>query len=61
VREIAGVPTWLDGKRYRGIGNAVAVNVVEWIGKRIVLVDKKSVCEPMGYVPLFHQGPKATV
>lgn len=61
VRGSAGVSTWLDGQRYRAIGNAVAVHVVEWIGKRIMLVDKKSACEPIEYAPLLQQDPKTTV
>ena len=28
-----------DGPRYRQLGNAVAVPVVEWIARRIALVD----------------------
>jgi DNA (cytosine-5)-methyltransferase 1 len=28
-----------DAQRYRQLGNAVAVPVVEWIGRRIVAVD----------------------
>ncbi|MBE5851304.1 MAG: DNA cytosine methyltransferase [Lachnospiraceae bacterium] len=31
----------LDGDRYRAIGNAVCVPVIEWIGKRIIEVDKR--------------------
>jgi DNA (cytosine-5)-methyltransferase 1 len=28
-----------DGQRYRQMGNAVTVNVIEWIGKRIMEVE----------------------
>lgn len=41
VREITGISRRLDGNRYRAIGNAVAVPVVEWIGKRIMSIDKQ--------------------
>jgi DNA (cytosine-5)-methyltransferase 1 len=41
VREVTGVPAGLDGNRYRAIGNAVAVPVIEWIGNRIAAVDKE--------------------
>lgn len=36
VREAPGIPRRLDSPRYRALGNAVTVNVTEWIGKRIV-------------------------
>lgn len=39
VREAAGIPRRLDapdGPRYKGLGNAVPVPVVEWIGRRIM-------------------------
>lgn len=42
VREATGVPRWVDscsrcadGRRYAALGDAVTVNVVEWIGRRI--------------------------
>ena len=41
VRENTGTPRRLDRKRYQAIGNAVCVPVIEWIGKRIIEVDKK--------------------
>jgi DNA (cytosine-5)-methyltransferase 1 len=28
-----------DGPRYRAIGNSMAVNVMEWIGERIQMVE----------------------
>lgn len=28
-------PTWLNGCHCRALGNAVTVNVAEWIGRRI--------------------------
>ena len=36
VREATGVSDRMDGYRYAAVGNAVAVPVVEWIGKQIV-------------------------
>ena len=41
VRMSSGLPRGLDGDRFRAIGNAVCVPVIEWIGMRIVEVDKK--------------------
>ena len=41
MRATAGVSRGLDGDRYRAIGNAVCVPVIEWIGKRIVIADRK--------------------
>lgn len=41
MRAVAGIPRGLDGDRYRAIGNAVCVPVIEWIGHRIVEADKK--------------------
>ncbi|MFC6232520.1 DNA cytosine methyltransferase [Paenibacillus allorhizosphaerae] len=36
IRETAGVSSGMDGSRYRTLGNAVAVPVIEWIGRRMV-------------------------
>ena len=43
VREVTGVPRWLDpcsrcpdGRRYAALGDAVTVNVIEWIGRRLI-------------------------
>lgn len=41
IRETAGIPAKLDSSRWRALGNAVAVPVIEWIGNRIIEVDKK--------------------
>jgi DNA (cytosine-5)-methyltransferase 1 len=40
MREAPRIPSGLDGSRYRAIGNAVAVPVIEWIGKRIIRVEE---------------------
>jgi DNA (cytosine-5)-methyltransferase 1 len=37
VREVAGLPKGLDSPRYRALGNAVTVPVIEWIGRRLML------------------------
>jgi len=41
VREATGLPRRVDpdGPRYRGLGNAVTVPVIRWIGERILKVD----------------------
>lgn len=39
VRVPSRIPTTLDGSRFRSIGNAVVVPIVEYIGKRIVQLD----------------------
>jgi len=41
MRKVAGISPGMDGNRYRAIGNAVAVPVIEWLGRRISLVEKK--------------------
>lgn len=41
VRATAGVSSKLDGNRFRAIGNAVCVPVIEWIGTRMVEADRK--------------------
>jgi DNA (cytosine-5)-methyltransferase 1 len=41
IRKATGFPDKLDSKRWRALGNAVAVPVIEWIGKRILAVDTK--------------------
>ncbi len=46
VREASGISGELDSHRYRALGNAVCVPVVEWIGKRIVTVEKGNL-EPL--------------
>ena len=41
MRATAGVSRGLDGDRYRAVGNAVCVPVIEWIGRRIIIADRK--------------------
>ncbi len=36
IRDSSGIPKGLDSNRFRAVGNAVAVPVVNWIGNRIV-------------------------
>lgn len=47
VRASAGISRELDSNRFRAVGNAVAVPIVEWIGKRIVLVDQQMLNEAL--------------
>ena len=42
IREIAGISGTLDSNRYRAVGNAVAVPIIEWIGKRIMDIESKN-------------------
>lgn len=42
VREFTRVPGGLDRHRYQSLGNAVAVPVVEWLGRRIMQVKDKA-------------------
>lgn len=41
IRETSGVSRGLDGDRFRAIGNAVCVPVIEWIATRMVYADNK--------------------
>lgn len=41
VRKTSGLSKGLDGNRYRAVGNAVNVNVIEWLGRRIAKVDEQ--------------------
>lgn len=41
IRSSSGLSSGVDSSRWRALGNAVAVPVIEWIGKRIVEVDSK--------------------
>jgi DNA (cytosine-5)-methyltransferase 1 len=41
MREATGVSTRLDGNRYKAVGNAVAVPIIEWLGQRISEVDAR--------------------
>lgn len=41
VRAATGLSAGLDSNRFRAIGNAVCVPVIEWIAGRIVEIDKK--------------------
>lgn len=40
IRETTGVSGGLDSNRFRTLGNAVAVPVIEWIGRRLVAVSQ---------------------
>lgn len=41
VRTSSGISSRLDGNRYRALGNAVCVPVIQWIGERILMADQK--------------------
>lgn len=41
IRAASRVPEGLDSNRWRALGNAVCVPVIEWIGRRIMQVDAK--------------------
>jgi DNA (cytosine-5)-methyltransferase 1 len=50
IRDITGFSRELDGRRLRALGNAVNVDVVNWIAKRIVLAHAgKLHCENQQY------------
>ena len=42
IRETTGISSGVDSNRWRALGNAVAVPVIEWIGRRIQLVDAEN-------------------
>ena len=39
MRKVTGISEKLDGNRYRAVGNAVAVPIIEWLGHRIKRVN----------------------
>lgn len=39
IRKVAGISNRMDSNRFRAIGNAVAVPIIEWLGKRIIEAD----------------------
>jgi len=41
IREFTGISRRMDGYRYRSLGNAVSVPIIEWIGQRIILTEGK--------------------
>lgn len=41
VRDFAGLPEGLDSARYRALGNAVTVQVIFWIGQRIIECERE--------------------
>ncbi|MEI6044375.1 MAG: DNA (cytosine-5-)-methyltransferase [Chloroflexota bacterium] len=50
VREATGLPGRMDSNRYRSLGNAVPVPVIEWLGKRIIEVDDKYRQQPQAMI-----------
>lgn len=55
IRETSGISGGLDSSRYRAIGNAVCVPVVEWIGHRIMAVEKNQAEIPEHFYPQSHK------
>lgn len=41
VRSFARLPEGLDSPRYRALGNAVTVSVIQWIARRIIAYEEK--------------------
>lgn len=56
IRETPGVSRRMDSSRYRAVGNAVCVPVIEWIGRRIIEVDKQGI-EPV-FPPLVSKSSR---
>lgn len=54
IREVTGLSRGLDSARFRALGNAVCVPVVEWIGKRILAVESLSDDAPEQLFPQTH-------
>ncbi len=42
IRDATGLSRGVDSSRFRAVGNAVAVPVIEWIGKRIMQVEAEA-------------------
>lgn len=42
VRKTSRISKGLDSNRYRAVGNAVNVRVIEWIGRRIVAIENEA-------------------
>ena len=53
MRKTAGVSSRLDGNRYRAVGNAVAVPIIEWLGQRISAVNSILYEEESTYIRDF--------
>lgn len=43
IRNTSGISKRMDGSRYRAIGNAVCVHVVQWIAERLLAVSQKKI------------------
>jgi DNA (cytosine-5)-methyltransferase 1 len=61
VREVAGVSSRVDGNRYRAVGNAVAVPIIEWLGQRISAVDARLYKETKSVIYDFDYASISTV
>ncbi len=53
MRSSAGFSKRLDSRRYRAVGNAVCVNIIHWLGQRIVAVNQTPKDEPSAR-PVLH-------
>lgn len=42
VRDSSRLSEGVDGNRYRAVGNAVCVHIIEWLGARIIAVENRS-------------------
>lgn len=63
IRKATGISQRLDSARYRALGNAVCVPVVEWIGRRIMVVEASDPLEATEFHPLVQleqEKPKPT-
>ncbi|MCC6893268.1 MAG: DNA (cytosine-5-)-methyltransferase [Anaerolineae bacterium] len=54
IRETTGISRELDSARYRALGNAVCVPVIEWIGKRIIAVNQENLEPDKDLYPQNH-------
>jgi hypothetical protein len=61
VRKATGLSGRLDGNRYRAVGNAVAVPIIEWLGQRISEVDARLYKGTAATVYDFDYEPISTV
>ncbi|MEP7288848.1 MAG: DNA (cytosine-5-)-methyltransferase [Chloroflexota bacterium] len=58
IRSAPGLSDRMDANRYRALGNAVAVPIVEWIGRRIMTVELNSIEPSARLYPEENHKPK---
>lgn len=61
MRKVTGVSDRLDGSRYKAVGNAVAVPIIEWLGQRINEIDTRLYKETIAAVYDFNYASISTV